>query len=300
MLKLIQPKPLLGIDVSQNSIRILELNKNGDTIETCVLVPLLKNHADETNNIIATLKIALANSQTTTREAIIALSYSAIIHKTITIPTSLNDKEIAKFLNLNLEKYIGIPPTQISFDYHIAEKTGTNTTIDLIAVRKERIEKCKTILAAVNLKPKIIDIDAFALARTINTIYQPNQPLAAINIDYGTILTCALNENKILYAHEDFVNDTNLKTRLNEHILHHSQMCAATLQQHPTQLILSGEYAIKIETKSIAELTRLPTAIIDPLAKLKLAPQLNSVRVGKIAPTLAIALGLALRRFDYV
>lgn len=296
----IKPKSLLGIDVSQNAVRILELNKNGDTIETYALVPLFQNQADETSNIIATLKAALENSQSKTAAAIIALSYSAIIHKTITVPTSLNDREIAEFLALNLEKYISIPQAQISFDYQVAEKTPANTTIDLIAVRKERIEKCKNILAAVNLKPKIIDIDVFALARTLNTIYRPTQPIVAINLDCGAILTCALSENKILYAHEDFIDDAKLKMQFNEYLVQHLQMCTTTLQQPPTQLILSGEYAMKIEAETIAALTHLPTTILNPCANLKLAPQLDGAKIGSIAPALAIALGLALRRLDDV
>lgn len=299
MRRFIKPKPLLGIDVSQNSVRILELSKNkkGCIIETCVLVPLLQNQPDDINNITATLKLALKNHRSKTQSAIIDLSYSAIIRKTITIPTSMTSQEIGEFITLNLEQYIGIPKTQISFDYQITEKNRINTTIDLIAVRKERVEKCQTILAAVNLKPKIIDIDAFALARAINVLYQPTHPIAAINLDYGTILTCVIDNDKVLYAHEEFIENEKLKTQLIAYILNHLQLCITTSHHLPTQLFLSGEYAISIDHENIAAQAQLPTTIVNPLIHATLAPSLNHATT--IVPAMAIAFGLALRSFDH-
>jgi len=286
--QLFRPTFLLGIDVSQNAIRILELNKKGNGITTWVNVPLLKQHPQEVDNIVATLKLALAPQQFKTRMVNLALSYSAIIHKTITLPAPLNPREITEFLTLNLEKYIGIAKNQISFDYHVAARSAEHTIIDLIAVRKERIAKCQAILAAVNLQPKVIDIDAFALARMLNIIYRPSQPMVAINLDYGAILICVFTVDKMLYAHEEFIEDTNLTAQLNDYLWHYLQMAVATLQQPPQQLILSGEYAARVDREKIAAWAHFPVALVNTKAQFNLP-----------APDLAIALGLALRR-NYV
>jgi len=286
-------QPLLGIDVSQNAVRLIALSKkfNKYQIDAAAIAPL-KKPGDDSETIIAALRQGLRSTGLKTSAVVLDLAYSAVIHKTIVIPKVLSAAAITEFLNLNLEKQLGLAPAQVSFDYSI--EYHDNTTINLIAVRKERIEKCRTILAAVNLKPKIIDIDAFALARAVKAIYRPTQPIAAMHIDYGSVLTCALDADNILYAHKNFIADETLKEQLTLQTAHNLQLCTTSCQ--PTQLILSGEHLLNCNLSALS--LNLPATPIALFADVLFAPSVDPQFINDNAAALTLAFGLALRRFD--
>lgn len=169
-LQIIKPKTknLLGIDVSTNAIRLVELSYVGSDykVEACVHIPLNTPISDDL--ITATLKQAVEQARCKTKNVAIALAHSAIIFKEIKTASGLSDQEIEDFLQFNIEKYIDEPADSISFDYQLIEapiKADEHMMLRLIAVRRERVEKCLKLLQEANLCPKIIDIDSYALER---------------------------------------------------------------------------------------------------------------------------------------
>lgn len=301
ILQTIKPKAksLLGIDINADSIRLVELSCLGSNyqVETCINMPLTASMPDDL--VITVLKEMFAQTQIKTKNAAVALSHSAIIFKEIEIVPGLSNKEIEDFLHFNIEKYIGEPANSISFDYQIIDTKGKideHITLRLITVRRERVEKCIKLLQETNLRPKIIDIDSYALERSIRQQFKATVGLMAIiNIDAGAILIVIIDHEKMVYAHEDFTNRaeiqsvTQIITYLKLKLLH----------QPLEKIVLAGEKAALPGLKEAVNTQfGIQTVIIDPFFGMQLSPSISQELVQKIAPMMTISCGLALRVTD--
>lgn len=307
ILQIIKPKTksLLGIDINADSIRLVELSRLGSNhqIETCINMPLTASMPDDL--VVTALKETLAQTQIKTKNTAIALSHSAIIFKEIEIVPGLSNKEIENFLHFNIEKYAGEPANNISFDYQLIEtgaKTDEHITLRLITVRRERVEKCIKLLQEANLYPKIIDIDSYALERAVRQQFKTvTGLLAVINIDAGAILIVVIDCEKMVYAHEDFTSQAEMHsvTQIVTQLKLKLPPVFAALHQPLEKIVLAGEKATLLGLKeTINAQFNVPTVIIDPFFGMQLSHSTSQELVQKIAPTMAISCGLAMRVMD--
>lgn len=95
----------------------------------------------------------------------IALPSEQLIEQTITLPYSLSKKEIAHFLNFNMEQLINIPAKNLYYDFQFQDELSPNTTIQLYATRKETIISYQKLLAKNFWEIHIIEPDFLALQR---------------------------------------------------------------------------------------------------------------------------------------
>lgn len=297
--KIFANKRLLGIDVSTNSVRLLELNKvpSGLQIVACAEAAI-EGDFDNPINIANAIKTAFATTKSTTTNAAIALSHSATISKNILLQSQLTDDELPEFLNYNIEKYLGSPPHSVGFDFQVIKPLQ----IKITATRKERIDKCINILRLANLRPKIIDIDSLALARAVcHQQKDNNNPIAIANLDYGTILFCIIHHYQLLYAHKNSIDEFNLQTptQITEAITRSLQDSLATTPQAPQQLIISGTKTIGLNLiDNISAVTGLPTQLANPFLNMTFNKSINAEKWSKLAPAMMLCCGLALRRFE--
>src|SRR5688572_17054708 len=93
--------PVLGIDISSTSVKLLELSRSGGRyrVESYAVEPLPPNSVVEKNITDAELvgeaiRRAVAKSGTKTRNAACAVAGSAVITKIITMPSGLSEEEM--------------------------------------------------------------------------------------------------------------------------------------------------------------------------------------------------------------
>ena len=300
-----KPKCLLGVDINANSIRLVELSitKSNYQIETCINTMLTSPMSDDM--VAVKLKGILQQTRPKTKDVAVALSHSAIIFKEVKVAPELSNKELTAFLQFNLEKYIGESADNVSFDYQSIrqpQQKGKRTILQLIVARRDRVEKYIKLLQAANLCPKVIDIASYALERIARQQYKNFSGLIAIiNIDYETILIVVINQKKIVYVHEDFVNTAAMQStaQITMQLKLQLQFVFAALPQPLEKIILAGEKATFVGlNNSVSEQFNIPTVIINPFFALRLSPTVSQESVQKIAAAMAISCGLALRAAD--
>lgn len=287
-------KSLLGIDIRTNSIRFVELSSFGNSYK----VKMCSNIA---SGDITELKKILKQAKSKTKNVAVALSHSAIIFKELEIEQRLSDKELEDFLKFNIEKYIGEPTANISFDYQVINNAVDGSiTIRIIAVRRERIEKYINMLQNADLCLKIIDIDSYALERVVRRQIKninENELVAIINIDNEAVLIVVIDREKIVYAHEDFVDAEDMCSidKIIDQLKIKLSIVFASLHEPFEKIILSGEKAtIPGLSEAIDIYFNMQTIIIDPFFDMQVPQELKQ----KIAPEMLISCGLALRVAD--
>ena len=164
---------ILGLDISSTSVKLLELQQDGDNfkVQSLAIEPLPDNAVVEKNfqdveAIGETIKKAVKRAGTKARNAAVAVAGSAVITKIITMPANLSGGELEAQIQLEADQYIPYPLEEINLDFEVMGPTENNPeTIDVLlaASRSENIEARTAALEIGGLVPKIVDVEAYTI-----------------------------------------------------------------------------------------------------------------------------------------
>jgi len=210
--------PLLGIDISSTSVKLLELKGHNGRyrVESYAVEPLPANAVIEKSianleAVAATIKTAVKRSQTKLKTVALAVPGSSAISKTITMPANMNDEEMEAQIQLQADQYVPYPLEEVSLDFQVLGPTADNAeTVDvlLVASRAEnvdvRVDACETA----GLTAKVVDVESFAAENAFALIADSlpgkgEQQTVAI-VDVGATMTTltVLKDHRIIYTRE--------------------------------------------------------------------------------------------------
>lgn len=163
---------LLGIDIAENSLKLLELDRRAKTykLKQCLSIALDFHSAqteEEQEKIIIDALLPFAHRDDIPKNVAIALPFSSVIVREIHLNCNLRDPELNEFLSLNAEKYFGHDIKELNFDYQVLERNRDSMRIFLIAVRRADLEQQTRIFRAAGFVPKIVDVDVYARTRAL-------------------------------------------------------------------------------------------------------------------------------------
>ena len=105
--------PLVGLDISSTSVKIIELSKTGSSyrIEGIGVEPLPANavvdkNITEVEAVGESVKRALSKSKIKSKNAAIAVAGSSVITKKITMPAILSEDDMEGQIQLEADQYI--------------------------------------------------------------------------------------------------------------------------------------------------------------------------------------------------
>jgi type IV pilus assembly protein PilM len=164
---------ILGLDISSTSVKLLELEQNGDNyiVKSLAVEPLPDNAVVEKNfqdvsAIGETIQKAVKRSGTKAKMAAVAVAGSAVITKIINMPANLSESELEQQIQLEADQYIPYPLEEINLDFEVIGPTANNPdSVDVLlaASRSENIENRTDALDIGGLKAKIVDVEAYTV-----------------------------------------------------------------------------------------------------------------------------------------
>ena len=168
-----QAPPLLGIDISSSSIKLVELGREKDgklVLERCAIEVLEKGwivdgNVERFDDVSEALRRLVKKSGTRTRNAALALPPSAVITKKIVLPGGLNEHELEVQVESEASQYIPFSLDEVSLDFCvIGPSAGSVEDIEVLiaASRKEKVQDRQGLAEAAGLKPQVLDIESFA------------------------------------------------------------------------------------------------------------------------------------------
>ena len=188
--------PLLGLDISSSSVKLLELSQaaNGYRIEAIAIEPL-PERAIQDKDIIdpeavaAAIRKAVKESGTRAKHACIAIPGSVSISRVITLPADLSEAELNMQVRIEAEQYVPHAMDDVSLDYDILGPTAGNAeNIDILiaASRTEKVEARQNVADMGGLHVEIVDVEPFALENVYHQIFAPK--LDKMHADSGVVL----------------------------------------------------------------------------------------------------------------
>ena len=211
-------RPLLGLDVTTSSVKLIELVESGKgyRVESFAAEPTPANAINDKAIVDAeavgeAIRRCVKRSGTKTREAAVAISGDAAITKVIQMPKHLSDADLEGQVELQADQYIPFPMEEVSFDFEtIGESERDPDMVDvlLVATRTENVDQRQAAVEAAGLAAQVVDVEAFAVenACTLLTHQMPDggtEKFIAI-VDFGASTTTfsVLHNLKVIYTRD--------------------------------------------------------------------------------------------------
>ncbi len=218
-------KPVLGLDISSTSVKLLELSRQGDNyrVEGYSVRALPPNVVVEKNinDLEAVADVVRAVSQqakSKVKQAAVAVAGSAVITKLIEMPSGLSDDAMETQISLEADQYIPYPLEEVAIDFEVqgeSERNPDQVDVLLAACRRENVDLRVNVLELAGLQPKVVDVEAYTMERAFALIAeqledQEDQVVAVVDIGATMTTLSVLVDGKTVYTREQLFGGKQL------------------------------------------------------------------------------------------
>jgi type IV pilus assembly protein PilM len=346
-------RPLIGVDISSTAVKMVELvdaGKGQPRVERYAIEPLPKDAVVDGNlasldAVAETLQRCWKRLGTSTRFVAMALPTAAVITKKITLPANLREQEMEVQVESEANQYIPFALEEVNLDFQVigpAPGSPDDVEVLLAASRKEKVEDRVAAAEVAELKPVVMDVEAYATQAAYELVTKQlpregaDQIVALVDVGASAMKITVMKDDQQLYAREQAFGGSQLTDEImraygmgpdeaenlkrsgtppdnyEAEILHPfienmAQEVARALQFFFTStphnevhhIILAGGSAlIPGVAEIVGQRTNVNTILADPFAGMAIAPRIRAKQLAADAPSLMVACGLALRKFD--
>jgi type IV pilus assembly protein PilM len=218
-------KPVVGLDISSTSVKLLELSRSGDRyrVESYTVKALPPNAVVEKNitdpaAVAEVVRSMVKQSKTKLKHAAVAVAGSAVITKTIDMPLDLNDDAMESQIAAEADQYIPFPLEEVALDFEvqgISPRNPDQVEVLLAACRRENVEVRQQVLADSDLIAEKVDIEAYCMERAFELIAeqledQEGQVVAIIDIGATNTTLSVLVDGKTVYTRDQLFGGRQL------------------------------------------------------------------------------------------
>jgi type IV pilus assembly protein PilM len=211
-----QPAPLVGLDISSSSVKLVELSRDkaGNLVlERCAIEPLERGwitdgNVEKFDEVAEAVRRVVKKSGTKVKNVAMALPPSAVITKKIILPGGMSEQELEIQVESEANQYIPFSLDEVSLDFCVVGPSATSAgdvEVLIAASRKEKVQDRQGLAEAAGLKPVIIDVESYAsrlaTSRLISTL--PNQGVdtmvALFEVGASTTSMQVIRNEEVLY-----------------------------------------------------------------------------------------------------
>jgi type IV pilus assembly protein PilM len=211
-----QSPPMLGLDISSSSVKLVELGKNKAgtlVLERCAIEPLERGWITDGNiekfeEVAEAVRRLVKKSGTKTKAVAMALPPSAVITKKIILPGSMSDPELELQVEIEANQYIPFPLDEVSLDFCVVGPSANSAgdiEVLIAASRKEKVQDIQGLAEAAGLKPVIVDVESYASRLATSRLIEnlPNKGAGSIValFEVGALTTSmqVIRNDEVLY-----------------------------------------------------------------------------------------------------
>jgi type IV pilus assembly protein PilM len=211
-------KPIIGLDITTSSIKLIELTGNARNCraECYAAEPTPPNAINEKSIVDVTavgeaIRRAAKRSGTKTRDVAIAISGDAAITKTIQLPRSLSGGQLESQVDVQADQYIPFPMDEVSYDFQVLGDSPTDPEMQdvlLVATRTENVDQRRAAVEAAGLVATVVDVEPFALENACQLMahQMPDGGMGHLIavVDFGASNTTfsVLREMRVVYTRD--------------------------------------------------------------------------------------------------
>ena len=346
-------RPLIGVDISSTSVKMVELVDAGKgqprveryAIEALPKDALLDGNFSSLEAVADTLLRCWKRMGSSTRYIAMALPTSAVITKKITLPANLREQDMEIQVESEANQYIPFALEEVNLDFQVvgpASSSPDDVEVLLAASRKEKVEDRVAAAELAQLKPVVMDVEAYAIQAAYELVIKQlpgagaGKIIALIDVGAAAMKITMMKDDQQLYSREQAFGGTELTDEImraygmgpeeaealkrsgtppdnyETEILHPfienlAQEVARALQFFFTStpynevhhiILAGGTVLVPGVAEVVGQRTNIATQLADPFAGMAISPRIRAKQLAADAPSLLVACGLALRKFD--
>ena len=168
-----QPAPLIGLDVSSSSVKLVELgqDRSGNLVlERCGIEPLergwiIDGNIEKFDEVVEATRRLVGRTGAKAKNVAMALPASVVISKKIILPGGLSEREMEVQVESEANQYIPFSLDEVALDFCVVGPSGTSAgdvEVIIAASRREKVEDRQGLAEAVGLTPVVVDVEYYA------------------------------------------------------------------------------------------------------------------------------------------
>ncbi|MBC7607968.1 MAG: pilus assembly protein PilM [Polaromonas sp.] len=214
-----QDPPLLGLDISSSSVKLVELSRDkaGNLVlDRCAIEPLERGWITDGNvekfeEVAEAVRRVVKKSGTRTKQVAMALPASAVITKKIILPGGLSDSDLEAQVESEANQYIPFSLDEVSLDFCVVGPSSTSAgdvEVLIAASRKEKVQDRQGLAEAAGLKPIVVDVESYAsrlaTARLIENLPDKGLDTLVALFEVGALTTSmqVIKNDEVLYERD--------------------------------------------------------------------------------------------------
>ena len=214
-----QDPPLLGLDISSSSVKLVELSRDkaGNLVlDRCAIEPLERGWITDGNvekfeEVAEAVRRVIKKSGTKTKQVAMALPASAVITKKIILPAGLSDVDLESQVESEANQYIPFSLDEVSLDFCVVGPSTTSVgdvEVLIAASRKEKVQDRQGLAEAAGLKPVVVDVESYAsrlaTARLIENLPDKGLDTLVALFEVGALTTSmqVIKNDEVLYERD--------------------------------------------------------------------------------------------------
>jgi type IV pilus assembly protein PilM len=224
-------QPLLGLDITTSSVKLIELSQSGKRyrVESYSAEPTPPSSVSEKAIVDAkavgeAIRRAVKRAGAKATDVAVAISGDAAITKIIQMPSSLSARDLEGQVEIQADQYIPFPMEEVSFDYEVIgpnDKDPELMDVLLVATRTENVEQRQAAVNAAGLATQVVDVEAFALENACRLLVEAfalenacrllshqipdggmGQSVAVVDIGASSTTFSVLQDLKVIYTRD--------------------------------------------------------------------------------------------------
>jgi type IV pilus assembly protein PilM len=215
----------LGLDISSTTVKLLELSRTGDRyrVESYAVCSLpqdavVEKAVNDVEGVATAIRSVLAQSRSKLKHVSAAVAGSAVITKLVEMPAGLSDDEMETQLTLEADQYIPYPLEEVALDFEIQRPVPDRdgmVEVLLAACRRETIDARVEAIELADLKPRVMDVEAYAMERAYGLIrdsldLQDDSVVAVVDIGATMTTLSVLKNGNTIYTREQLFGGKQL------------------------------------------------------------------------------------------
>jgi type IV pilus assembly protein PilM len=217
--------PVLGLDVSSTTVKLLELSYTGDRyrVESYAVSSLpqdavIEKNVNDVDGVANAIRSVVAQSRTKLKTVAAAVAGSSVITKMIDMPQGLSEDDMETQLTLEADQYIPYPLEEVAIDFEIqgpSPERDNQVEVLLAACRRETIDSRVEAIEGAELIPRIMDVEAYAMERAFSLIrhqldLEEESTVAVVDIGATMTTLSVLNNGQTIYTREQLFGGKQL------------------------------------------------------------------------------------------
>ncbi|KQW87986.1 pilus assembly protein PilM [Massilia sp. Root418] len=173
--------PLIGVDISTSSVRVVELSqagREGWRLERYAAEPLprgavVDGNIENMEQVVDALRRVWKKSGTRAKLAALGMPPASVITKKIVLPAGMAEDQLEVQVESEASQYIPFALDEVSLDFDVigpAPNSPEDIEVMLAASRREKVEDRVAIAEASGLKATVMDVESYAARAALDRV----------------------------------------------------------------------------------------------------------------------------------